>query len=344
MSMKARSSSRRMSESLYERARKDLAPLVKDEDTVVAGVSGGADSLCLFILLKSLLKPGQLKVMHVHHHLRDNADGDEAFVRALCEKEGIGYRRADVDVEALVRERGLSTEEAARELRYAAMKAWLSELEPEPGRRKLAVAHTLNDNAETVLHNLFRGSGLKGLGGIRPIAERDGYMLIRPLLNFSREEIEGYLNSSGMSWRCDESNESDAYARNRIRRHLLPAAAEMVNPSAALHVHEAALKLSSAEDFISSALAEAHDSLVSPSENGGLRIDRRGFLALHPYLRSRLAVLCMEEVSGSAKDITALHASLFEGLFSLPCGKMLDLPHRLHALRCREYVELVSKE
>jgi len=331
---------------LKERVRRTIAEqgLIGPEDTVLCGVSGGADSLCLFLLLHSLYKDSSVKlhVMHIHHHLRKSADDDALFVRRICSDLSVPFKQKDVDVTALVAEKGLSTEEAARILRYCAFKEELCAIEPDRSRRRLAVAHNLNDDAETVLHNLFRGSGLKGLGGIRPLQEHDDYTLIRPLLDVSRSEIEDYLNNAGISWCTDESNLSDDYARNRIRNNLLPLAASQINERAAQHIHSAAAQLISAEDFISSALDDAFKACTSDIPDG-LRIDRAGFLELHPYLRRRLALKCMEYVSGYAKDISGIHVEVLCSLFTLPTGKMLDLPHRLHAVRRRDHVELIRK-
>lgn len=322
----------------------DEQGLIGEDDTVLCGVSGGADSLCLFILLHEIYKNSgvTLHVMHIHHHLRDSADRDADFVRSLCSKASVPFTLKDVDVESFVKEMHLSTEEAARCLRYRAFEDKLKELEQKPSKRCLAVAHNMNDDAETVLHNLFRGSGLKGLGGIRPVQDKGKYRLIRPLLDISREDIETYLRDKGLSWCTDETNLGDDYARNRIRHNLLPLAASQVNAGAVLHIHQAASTLSSAEDFISLQLDEAFRSCTEEVADG-IRIDRASFSVLHPYLKKRLALKCLEYVSGYAKDITGTHADLFCGLFSLPTGKMLDMPHKLHAVRYKEYVELIRK-
>ncbi len=315
--------------------------MIAPEDTILMGVSGGADSVCLFLLLSRLYRDTgvNLAVMHINHHLREDAAEDAAFVQELCDRAGVHCEQADVDVEGYLRDHKVSsTEEAARILRYEAFREYLAELPGDAEKKKLAVAHTLNDNAETVLHHLFRGSGLKGLGGIQP--KRGA--LIRPMLCMSRDEVEGYLAAAGQSWRTDSTNEGDDYARNRIRHHILPLAEREVNAQAAEHIHMAAQQLCAAEDFICTSLQAAYDSVVKEQEDG-VSIRREAFLQLHPYLRERLALRCMQEVSGCARDITARHVRIFLGLFALPCGKMLDLPHGLFAHRRREYIELLRK-
>ncbi len=223
--------------------------MIVPEDTILMGVSGGADSVCLFLLLSRLYRDTGVKlvVMHINHHLREEAAEDAAFVQELCDRAGVHCEQADVDVEGYLREHKVSsTEEAARILRYEAFREYLAELPGDAEKKKLAVAHTLNDNAETVLHHLFRGSGLKGLGGIQPKRGE----LIRPMLCMSRDEVEGYLTAAGQFWRTDSTNEGDDYARNRIRHHILPLAEREVNAQAAEHIHMAAQQLCAAEDYI----------------------------------------------------------------------------------------------
>ena len=315
--------------------------LIAPGDTILMGVSGGADSVCLFLLLRDLYRDSDviLQVMHINHHLREDAAKDAAFVRQLCARAGVPYTERDVDVQAYMKSHKVSsTEEAARILRYEAFREYLSELPGEAETKKLAVAHTLNDNAETVLHHLFRGSGLKGLGGIRMMRDH----VIRPLLCLSRAEVEEYLRERGQEWRTDSTNEGDDYARNRIRHHILPLAETEINAQAAEHIHAAAQQLGEAEDFICASLQAAYERIVTAQEDG-IRMDRAAFLELHPYLQERLALRCLQEVSGCARDVTARHVHIFLGLFALPCGKMLDLPHGLFALRRRDSVELLRK-
>ena len=328
---------------LLKRVEQDIGTqgLIAPGDTVLMGVSGGADSVCLFHILYRLYHEGgvSLYVMHVHHHLRAEADAEALYAEALCRRYGVPYRQADVHVEKYLAESGISsTEEAARNLRYEALTAYLAELPGTEAAKKLAVAHTLNDNAETVLHHLFRGTGLRGLGGIQ--AGRG--QIIRPLLSVSRAEVEAFLTAQGIGWCTDSSNEGDDYARNRIRHHILPMAEQEVNAQAAEHIHAAARQLSAAEDYIFAQVREAYGHLVSAQEDG-VRIARKEFMALHPYLQERLALYCMQQVCGSARDITAKHVRIFLGLFAMPAGKMLDLPHRLFAKRQREYIELLRK-
>ena len=163
--------------------------MLQPGDTVVAGVSGGADSVCLLLMLSAIRKeiPFQLFVVHVNHLMREEAGGDAEFVSELCKKCRIPFSLVEKDVSAIAAECRISTEEAGRQVRYEAFEAVLMREAPEAvseNKAKIAVAHNLNDRAETMLFHLFRGSGLNGLSGIRPVSTRkSGITVIRNILS-----------------------------------------------------------------------------------------------------------------------------------------------------------------
>ena len=189
-----------------------LRQLTSPGDTVTSALSGGADSVCMTHLLASLQEELGITVAacHFNHHLRgEEANQDEAFCRELCASLGISLTVGHGDVLRRMETSGESLEEAARVLRYQ----FFTSL---PG--KIATAHTADDNAETVLLNLIRGTGLKGLGGIPQ--QRDA--LIRPLLSVTREEVEAYLRENSLPHREDATNQADDCLRNRLRHRVLP--------------------------------------------------------------------------------------------------------------------------
>ena len=202
-------------------------------DAVIVALSGGADSVCLLTVLKQLATPEfLLRAVHVHHGIRGaEADRDKAFAQKLCESLSVPLCVAYCHVPAYAAEHGLSEEEAGRILRYQVLEKeagkWEQEL-PAGSRVKIALAHHRDDNAETILHHLLRGSGLTGLAGIRPVQGRR----IRPLLCVGREEIRAYLEAGHISWCEDSTNQSPDYTRNRIRSQVLPLLKTAVNEQA----------------------------------------------------------------------------------------------------------------
>lgn len=189
------------------------------EAPVVVGVSGGADSVALLFSLHSL--GFDVRAAHCNFHLRgEESDRDMHHVMALCSALGVALSVKHFDVAARMEVTGESTEMACRSLRYE----WFASLVGSECAQALAVGHHREDQAETLLLNLMRGTGPAGLTGMKPLRTGgpDGLTVVRPLLDRSRAEIEAYLRTRGISWITDSSNGSDAYRRNRIRHHLLP--------------------------------------------------------------------------------------------------------------------------
>lgn len=200
-----------ISKVLSEIRKKDM---IKAGDRITVGLSGGADSVALLCVLKQLESELGIIVSacHINHNLRgDESDRDQQFCRQLCEKKNIPFTAISVDVIGFCSEHGLSTEEGARRLRYQAFKSL-------DNTDKIATAHTMSDNAETVILNLARGSSIDGLCGIPPVREN----IIRPLLCCSRKQIEDYLKELNQDFVTDSSNLTDNYRRNKIRHNVIP--------------------------------------------------------------------------------------------------------------------------
>ena len=211
--------------------------MTRPGDTVVCAVSGGADSVALLFALYLLKEKLGIAVeaAHFNHHLRgEESDRDETFVRDLCDRYDIPLHLGGGTV--VPGEKGL--EAAARDARYAFLRGI-------PG--KIATAHTADDNAETVLMHLIRGTGLKGLGGITPVHGN----VIRPMLRITRKEVEAFLEEWCLSHIEDSSNGTDAFLRNRVRHHVMPLLRQE-NPKIAENLSQMALRLRLDEEFLSS--------------------------------------------------------------------------------------------
>lgn len=212
---------------------------------MLCALSGGRDSMCLLHILLELAPEYGFSVAcaHYNHRLRDSeSDRDARFAEEYCTRLGIPIYLGSGDVAAFAREKGLGVEEAARKLRYA----FLERTADEIGAQKIATAHNAEDNAETMLLNLIRGSGLSGLGGIPPVRGR----IIRPLLKTSRAEIESYLEEKGIPHVEDSTNARDDYTRNRLRHGVLPVLREL-NPAFVQNISRTADILREDEEFIS---------------------------------------------------------------------------------------------
>jgi tRNA(Ile)-lysidine synthase len=278
-------------------------------ERVVVGVSGGADSVALLRAL--LLLPGlELSpvVAHVNHGLRgESADRDELFVRQLAEELGLPWELERADVAAVARQRGLSLEEAGREVRYA----FFRRLQDRYGARSVAVAHTADDQAETVLMRLLRGAGPAGVAGMEPVAPNG---VVRPLLDCSRDEVIAFLRALGQEWCEDESNEDQSFLRNRVRHGIIPLLEE-INP----RVRRALCRFGrlAADDESSLAKLADHEygrlAVVAP---GRVRLPVIHLLNLSPSLRFRVIRRALREVRGNLRRISLSHIEAVANLMS----------------------------
>lgn len=312
--------------------------MIEKGDVVVTGVSGGADSVCLLFVLCALRKKlgFQVLVCHVNHGLRGAAaDRDEEYVRKLCGKLKVPCRIFHKNVELIARKWKQSPEEAGRTARREAFETVCK----ENGGTKIATAHHRNDNAETVLLNLARGTGLKGLCGIRPVRGK----WIRPLLPLSRQQIEEYLDRKKISWQEDATNGEDDYTRNRIRHNVIPVLEEQINSRSVQHIDELSRQAQEIWEYLEYGTEQAWGRCVTaesdPEKSTGVKGPRALEIADFPFRQERPAVQkqllrkCLTFVKGGEKDITAVHIADLMLLFDRQTGRKLDLPGEIRAER-----------
>ena len=322
--------------------------MIEAGDCVLAGVSGGADSVCMLHLLARMQKElsFQLAAVHVNHGLRAEAGEDALFVENLCRQWDIPFFVREIDMQGYAQEHKLSEEEAGRILRYQVFAQILGEVQAgAPG--KIAVAHNAEDRAETMLFHMFRGSGLKGLGSIRPVRES----VIRPLLCLDRARIEAYLEAEGISWREDCTNREDTYARNRIRHHILSYAQQNICHGAVSHMGELADILAETEDYLERETDRLYDRYVKEDLfytgnqekglTGEVEIQLSELEAEDIVMRKRVLFRVLEKMTPHRKDITARHMEALLAVMGKDGSKELSLPYGIKAYK--EYGRLVLR-
>ena len=305
--------------------------LLKKGDRIAVGVSGGADSICLLHVLFSMRQEYDLQLLaiHINHGIRgEEADRDEQYVKEFCAKYGIECRTFYYDVRRVASVEGLSEEEAGRKVRYAAFLETCLEYRCN----KLAIAHNKNDNAETFLFNLFRGSGIRGLSGIdskRTLSEEKGEVsIIRPLLCVSRDEIEEYLRQEGVDYCTDSTNLTEDYTRNKIRKQILAYAVREINSQSVNNITEAAKALKEIEDYISENVRQRYEFLVY-SQEGSLRVPAET-LAVEPIVMQKGIIRgILEQLAGGQKDLEAKHVESALGLIQKQVGRKVHLPYQI---------------
>ncbi len=309
--------------------------MIKEGDTIVAGISGGADSVCLLFVLTEIRKriPFHLAVVHVNHGIRMEAKEDAEYVRLLCAKQKIPFYLKEADVKVYAKEQGISEEEAGRIIRYRAFEeVLLKERDNEGG--KIAVAHNSNDCAETMLFNLFRGTGLKGLIGIKPVNGN----IIRPILCLERKEIEEYLANRKLKYCHDYTNDGDGYTRNKIRHHILPYAEEEVCSHVVEHMTLTATHLDGAQEYIQKQTYLARKRCCE--DVGEIAIRITDFMKEDEYLQGQILLSLLEEISPGRKDITAAHISQIKDLIHKDGSKEIDLPYGIKVCKVYDVVTI----
>ncbi len=267
-------------------------------DKVIVGVSGGSDSICLLHLLYSLKKYKlKLIVAHLNHGLRGKeSDRDEKFVENTALKLGLKFENETCDTTGFKNQESLSIEDAARQLRYR----FFQKSVKINDANKIATAHNLEDQAETVLMRMLRGSGSSGLSGIPPVND----IIVRPLINISRDEIKKYLISQKIKWIEDSSNKSKIYLRNRIRHELIPQL-NNYNPNIVEVLSRTSNLLRVESDFLKINTKSAFKTVFVKKHFGYIaKIDK--YLRLHKAIRLSALRMCIEKIKGDLKSISTL--------------------------------------
>ena len=300
-----------------------------DNDRIVVAVSGGIDSVTLLDLLVHEGRAPHLVIAHFNHRLRGSeSDTDEQHVGVLARRYGIPHHVGRAETAAIASERGMGIQACARELRYE----FFISLLPATQCSCVATAHNADDNAETVLLHLFRGTGIKGLAGI-PVRREDG-KIIRPLLFATRAEIEEYAREEGLAFRNDSSNEHDHYTRNFLRHRVLPQLKEHVNPAVVQNLNRSAELVRGLQEYLAAEARAGFQKIADLRQEGGVSVSISGMDAYPALLQEQIVILAAECATDRSIEADHIHAVL--DLAAAPTGSRIDLPGGAMVFRDRD--------
>lgn len=312
--------------------------LIKKGDGVVVGLSGGPDSVCLLHLLHSIKEEYDLKIVgaHINHMIRgEEANKDEEYAKELCKSLGLDFHSIRVDIEGLAKKEGVSTETAGRDVRYG----FFQKIRKEYGYNKIATAHNANDQAETILMRIMRGTGIEGLLGI-PV-KRDG-VFIRPILGIERNDIEEYCEKNKLNPRIDKTNLETIYSRNRIRLDILPYMKEHFNEDIVNTINRMSEILSFDNDFINKEVEKEYKEKCIEKEER-IIIKKELFLGDKAII-TRVIRKSLTNVSKSIYDFELKHINDVISLNNIGTNKRIDLPNGIIAENIYGDIEIKKKE
>jgi tRNA(Ile)-lysidine synthase len=324
---------------MKERVLKNIREynLIEDGDNVVIGLSGGPDSMALlYVLLEIVEIDFNIYIAHVNHGVRgEEALADEIFVENLAKKLNLPYYSTQVNMNEYAKAKGISSEEAGRELRYGFFRKILNEI----GGGKIAVAHNKNDQAETLLMRIFRGTGIDGLRGMDFIS-RD---IIRPILNIERAEIEKYLEDKDIETRLDKTNLENIYSRNKIRLELIPYIEENFNPNIIDTLWRTSRIATIDSDFLEKHTEKIYNNMMKKRGKHSIILDRKLFLEEGRSIQQRIIRNSIIDINGSVQGITEKHIAYILNLFiDGDTGKSIDIIDNLIAKT--SYEELIIEK
>lgn len=332
--------------------------MIKDGERIVAGVSGGADSVALLFVLLELQEEYHLtlSVVHVNHGIRkEEAKRDADYVKKLCMEQAIPFFLYEASIPELSKKWQVSEETAGRKFRYQCF----FEAAKKAGASCIVTAHHMGDQAETVLFHLARGSSLIGAVGIRPIrmVEEENICIIRPLLCCAKQELTAYLKEKGISWCEDVTNEDDSYARNKIRNQIVPALSE-INKEAVGHIAEFASDVAKYSDFFDQAVEQylqkeviciydkkvSHCKMKEASSKVLCTTDRYRLAAQNPLLAKAVIYRMIAIGTGQKQDITRTHVQQVYALLEGQSGRRISLPSYTEAEISYDRLLIVKKQ
>jgi tRNA(Ile)-lysidine synthase len=320
--------------------------MVEKNDSVLAGVSGGADSVALIHILKEIARRFSLKIgiAHLNHSLRGKeSDKDAEFVALISDKLRLPCFMKKTDVIEYKTENSLSVEEAGRRVRYS----FFEETAQKEGYNRIALGHTSDDNAELVLMYLIRGSGPLGLSGIPPIrpGTRSGLTVIRPLIRTTRGEILDYISENNISYVTDRTNEDQRYLRNRIRHTLIPELKKVYNPKVVETLNRLSSIIRHEEEWIEKEIRNILNGITILKEENSITLSVKDLNALHPAAKRRAIRTALAGAKGDLRRISFSHVEIVsEKTGENMVDWSLDLPDRMRVSRAGNGLVIKKEE
>lgn len=275
---------------------------IKSGDTVIIGVSGGPDSICLLNILNNLKDKLSINlvVAHINHGLRKEADEETKYVEEFCKKIDVPCYIKYADISKMAKDEKCGTEEIGRAVRYN----FFEEVFENVKGTKIATAHNANDNAETVLMNMMRGSGLSGIKGIDK-TRNDKF--IRPIIECTRDEIEKYCRENNLDPRYDKSNNENTYTRNKVRNLLIPYIEEKFNPNIIETLNRMSELVYEDDMYFNKIVEETYTKLLVEKTKEQIVLNLKDFNSLEKVIKSRIILYTINELLTTAKDIEKIH-------------------------------------
>lgn len=279
--------------------------LIQKGDKIVIGVSGGPDSMCLLDSLYCLKEKLSIEIFvaHINHMIREEADEETEYVKEYCKNKNIKCYVKKADVEKLAKEQKLGTEEMGRKIRYE----FFNEIAQKENANKIATAHNLNDNVETVLMNILRGSGISGLKGIEISRKETNIEYIRPIRECERQEIEKYCEEQNIEPRIDKTNFESIYNRNKIRNDLIPYLKKEFNPNVLEGINRLSDIAREEEEYFDKVITKKYEELKIGENEKEVILDLKEFNKLEKVIKSRLILYTINKTNGNVQGIGKIH-------------------------------------
>ncbi len=298
--------------------------LIENRDKLVLAVSGGPDSIAMLNILNEIKKDGIIDfsfcVAHINHMIREEAKDDEKYVEKYCIENKIDFYSKSIDVQKLANNNKVGTEEAGRYARYR----FFDEILEKTGSNKISIAHNKNDKAETIIMNIFRGSGITGLKGIE--AKRGKY--IRPLIECERFEIENYCEEEKLNPRIDKTNFENTYTRNKIRNIVIPYVKKEFNPNIVETLNRLSELVIDEEKFIEKQIEKIYKELLISEGEKEIVIDLKSFNNQERVIKSRIILYTITRLFGTSKEIAKVHIDDIIKLCSNNIGNKYLTPNK----------------